>query len=83
MHHYSEAELERYRTGKMNFFLRTICKLHLWNCAVCKAVLERLEEDELLIADLKQTLSENQTGGNEETYRKLCHHFQSAKDSTL
>lgn len=83
MHHYSENELEQFRAGDMNFFHNLLCKLHLWHCAECSKKLETLDEDELILTDLRKSMMDTPTDSNEFTYNNLCEHFSSVKGSTI
>lgn len=83
MHHYTETELERYRDGHMNFVLRLLCKIHLWNCIACRERLEKINEDDLLLRDLKDVLKTDDVPENDHTYRKLCVHFHGEKGSSI
>lgn len=82
MRHYTETELEQYRSGHMNPVRRLLCTMHLWCCVECQKQLDKIDEDELLLADLKQSLSEeDEVDENPDTYQKLCDHFREKKDN--
>lgn len=83
MHHYSEHELEKFRAGNMNFFLRQLCKIHLWHCAVCAEKLNALDEDELILTDLRRSMTDANDDPNDNTYNTLCDHFSTVKGSTI
>ncbi|MBO5959164.1 MAG: hypothetical protein J6Q65_03480 [Lentisphaeria bacterium] len=83
MHHYSEHELEQFRNRKMNLFYRQLCKFHLWHCAECTEKLNALDEDELIITDLRKSLNDIDADMNEDTYNNLCEHFSTLKGSTI
>ena len=76
MRHYTETELEQYRSGHMNPVRRLLCTMHLWSCAECQKQLDKIDEDELLLADLKQSLSEeDEVDENPDTYQKFLKSF--------
>lgn len=83
MHHYSENELEQFRAGNMNFFHRNLCRFHLWHCAECTAKLNALDEDELILTDLRKSMTDATADANDDTYNNLCEHFSSVKGSTI
>lgn len=83
MHHYAENELEKYRDGNMNFFQKMLCRIHLWHCPECSGKLNALDEDELILTDLRKSMAETYLKHNDSnTYNSLCEHFKTAKGSS-
>ena len=70
MRHYSKEELDLYRHGKMSVLGRISCSAHLKNCKECATLLQELEDDDKLIAHLRNSvqiysdLSENRTAAS-------------------
>ncbi len=75
MRHYPLHELDRYRSGKMSFAGRCLCRLHLVFCRRCRGRLTRLAEDEMLLEDVRKSVRNMSVADNEATYRKLCESF--------
>lgn len=56
MKHYTKEALELYRNGKMSLLGRINCAAHLKNCPECMAILKELEEEDILLADLRNSV---------------------------
>jgi hypothetical protein len=53
MSHYSEDELEGYLHGDIGVIRRMLCSSHLAKCKNCKAMLDELKTDDVLIEELR------------------------------
>lgn len=56
MKHYTREELELYRNGQMSVLGRISCSSHLKECDECSKLLEELQEDDRLIANLRSSV---------------------------
>ena len=83
MHHYTEAELEKYKNGKSSFVSKMICRFHLSRCKNCQQLLDSLEKDEFLIQDIRNHIKNEKITANEKTYQKLCKHFNTTSGSAI
>lgn len=66
MKHFTKEELELFRHNEVSFFQKILIKRHLKKCSQCTETLAQLQEEDLFIADLRdsvrlfQTLSEKE-----------------------
>ena len=58
MKHYTKEELDMYRHGQMSVLGRIGCSSHLQNCIECAKLMEELQEDDKLIADLRSSIQQ-------------------------
>ena len=56
MKHYTQEELELYRNGQMSVLGRISSSSHLKECDECSKLLEELQEDDRLIANLRSSV---------------------------
>ena len=56
MKHYTKKDLELYRDGKMSVLSRISCKNHLKSCEICQKREQEIDDDKLLIADLRSSI---------------------------
>lgn len=56
MPHFTKEELERFRHDEGSFFRNLRINLHLKRCAHCRAVLATLQEEDLFIEELRDSL---------------------------
>lgn len=54
MRHFEDYEIEHLLNSTGNFLLRFRCKLHLKKCPVCRKRLEKLQEDQIFIQQLRK-----------------------------
>lgn len=74
--HYAIHELDQYRSRTMNLFRRLACRCHLLHCQKCRAQLRQLEQDDLFLAELRQSEQRMDVPENPSEYRKLCGIFE-------
>ena len=53
MPHFTKEELDSFRHSSMPLLNRINCSIHLRECEICKKLMEELEEDDLLIKNLR------------------------------
>lgn len=73
--HYAIHELDQYRCRAMNFFRRLMCRCHLLLCRQCREKLLQLAQDDLLLAELRQSERQMKIPENQFEYHKLCERF--------
>ncbi len=77
MSHYTAYELDLFRNGELNWSRRwLLCRLHLRCCHRCRERLSRLEQDDLLILELRKSEDFMKIPENPLVYRRLCDIFQ-------
>ena len=65
MSHYSKEELELYRHRKMSLLGRLACASHLKTCADCSRRLAELQEEDVFVEELRDSLHAFRTLGKE------------------
>ena len=70
--HYNRYELDQYRTRAMRRLQRLCCKLHLAHCPLCREELAQLEQDDWLIAELRNSRRNLSVAPDPGEYRRLC-----------
>ena len=58
MSHYTNSELELYRSLSMGFFRRIVCACHLKKCGQCAKLLEELSSDDAFASELSDSVHE-------------------------
>ncbi len=54
--HYTNEELELYRSHEMPFISRMKCAAHLKQCVECASLLKELEAEDAFVAELRESV---------------------------
>ena len=82
MRHLSDIELEMYRTGRLPFFRKHLCRLHLFFCADCGKTRKEMESDSELIREVRSARRELELPPDEKQLRILSGIFRNGSTAS-